>query len=160
MMKKECDAASWFWTSQISGAPNGAVPLSKEKIMSFQKALTLKLAEKYEGHWYPDEPDRGHAFRSILCENGRVDRLVKEAADSAGVTNLNFPAEFIMWVDPGRVSVSYKQSSNKHHIIYEASQNNNTTPNRADRAGSAGRLGINLEHTVLTINTGNTTGTN
>jgi len=65
------------------------------------------LAEQYQGHWYPDEPHRGCAYRSLQLCPSFLDSALLEAAELAGVNNITskVPAgeDILLWVNPGEV---------------------------------------------------------
>jgi protein Tob/BTG len=127
-MKKECSVASWFWTSQLNAILSPA--LTQIQLISFQKHLNDILEQRYSNHWYTDDPEKGHAFRSIWFHSSRIDPLLLEAAKKAGITDLSsrMQAEVIMWVDPGLVSVSYLQNPKKVNILYQDPAKQNSLP--------------------------------
>lgn len=89
--------------------------------------------QRYNGHWYLEQPDRGHAYRSIWFSkaNGIVDSVLLEAAKEAGIVNLRdrLSTDVMMWVDPNQVCVQYSNMPpNKYHVIYEGSSTNFTNP--------------------------------
>src|SRR5690606_30831235 len=102
-------------------------PLSRDQIMMFQKSLSKILEVRYGGHWYMEEPDRGHAFRSISYENGKVDRLLQEAGRSASISSLEQrrASELILCIDPGHVSVNYRHSHTVHVLCDSQTGTNN-----------------------------------
>jgi len=116
-MRKECEAASWWWTQQLNGSI--APPLTKEQLASFQKSLADVLEDKYTSHWYIEDPERGSAFRSIIHDNRTVDHVLLEAASKSKIPNLKsrLPADVIMWVDPLQIQVQYSHSP-RRHLIY------------------------------------------
>ena len=46
------------------------------------------LTARYEGHWYPEEPHRGCAYRAILSTVNQIDPLLMRAAESTGQRGL------------------------------------------------------------------------
>lgn len=46
------------------------------------------LTARFEGHWYPEEPHRGCAFRSIMSTVNALDPLLLRAAESTGQRGL------------------------------------------------------------------------
>lgn len=58
-MKKEIAAVVFFLKRLIKKAEK----LDVEKVDLFVERLTVALQEKYKGHWYPDNPSKGQAFR-------------------------------------------------------------------------------------------------
>uniref|UniRef100_A0A673MGZ6 B-cell translocation gene 3 n=1 Tax=Sinocyclocheilus rhinocerous TaxID=307959 RepID=A0A673MGZ6_9TELE len=105
-MKKEIAAVVFFLKRLIKKAEK----LYAEKLDLFVERLTVALQEKYKGHWYPDNPSKGQAFRCI-----RVNRFHKEDAEllracaESGVQykDLGLPKELTLWVDPGEVCCRY-----------------------------------------------------
>lgn len=82
-------------------------------------ALQAALAERYNEHWYPDEPHRGCAFRALTC-NGKLDPLLVQVAKASGVKCLQASAlNFILWVNPGEIKVLWGNTNTKH-VIYSA----------------------------------------
>ncbi|XP_049324998.1 protein BTG3 isoform X2 [Astyanax mexicanus] len=105
-MKKEIAAVVFFLKRLIKKAEK----LDVEKVDLFVERLTVALQEKFRGHWYPDNPNKGQAFRCI-----RVNRFLKEdpellrACAESGVQykDLGLPKELTLWVDPGEVCCRY-----------------------------------------------------
>lgn len=114
-MLKECDAAAWWIASLIKSENDLQI---NEQIVEFQKYLKEEMIQKYTGHWYEDEPDRGHAFRSILFDR-TIDPILVSAASKVGI-NLKdrVKVQFIMWVDPHCVKVQHKHSYS-HSVVYQ-----------------------------------------
>lgn len=81
--------------------------LPRRRVNIFGEELEKALKEKFEGHWYPDKPFKGSAFR-CLKTGDPVDPVLQRAAREAGVpvhdVLENLPAELAVWVDPGEVS--------------------------------------------------------
>lgn len=80
----------------------------------FIERLTVALQEKFRGHWYPDNPGRGQAFRCIRV-NGfqRQDPEFLRACEESGVQykDLRLPRELTLWVDPGEVCCRYGEQN-------------------------------------------------
>jgi len=127
-MKKECEMASLWWAQQLTKSAAGQSasnnsPLSYDCLTVFQKTLEEMMSAKYENHWYPIQPDRGHAYRSIMCDRRVIDNLLLAAAKSAHIPNLRerfSEAELIMWVDPGCVKVQYSHAPKSPHTVYQS----------------------------------------
>ena len=73
---------------------------------AFSGALRAVLLERYAGHWYPDDPMRGHAYRSISCES-RPDAVLEAAAHKVRLPHVlqSLPRSVCMFVNPGAVRV-------------------------------------------------------
>ena len=46
------------------------------------------LTTRYKGHWYPEEPHRGCAYRALLSTVNSIDPLLLRAAESTGQRGL------------------------------------------------------------------------
>nr|CAH7767963.1 unnamed protein product [Callosobruchus chinensis] len=81
--------------------------LPRRRVNIFGEELEKALKDKFQGHWYPDKPFRGSAFR-CLKTGSPVDRVLERAARESGVpvedVLENLPRELAVWVDPGEVS--------------------------------------------------------
>ena len=69
----ECSAAAKWIASHVQTSEQG-------KLAS---CIAEVLAERYSGHWYPDEPHRGSGFRAISCSVHGLDQLLVKAAQRA-----------------------------------------------------------------------------
>jgi protein Tob/BTG len=72
----------------------------------FKRRLLRLLADRFEGHWYPDKPLRGQAYRCIRIN--RLDRrevTLERAAVACGLRygDLKLPLELTVWIDPDEV---------------------------------------------------------
>uniref|UniRef100_A0A8C5GNX7 Protein BTG3-like n=1 Tax=Gouania willdenowi TaxID=441366 RepID=A0A8C5GNX7_GOUWI len=77
-----------------------------EKIDLFGKRLAVVLQEKFEGHWYPENPSKGQAYRCIRVNNlHQQDPELLRACRESGIkySDLGLPWEITLWVDPGEV---------------------------------------------------------
>jgi protein Tob/BTG len=79
----------------------------EETSRDFRRHLSRLLAERFEGHWYPDKPLMGQAYRCIRIN--RLDRrevTLEKAAMACGLKyrNLKLPLEFTVWIDPDEIN--------------------------------------------------------
>ncbi|KAG9351850.1 hypothetical protein JZ751_023101 [Albula glossodonta] len=105
-MKKEIAAVVFFIKRLIKKAEK----LEMEKVEHFVERLTVALQEKYRGHWYPDNPSKGQAFRCVRVNRfQREDPELLRACRESGVLykDLGLPRELTLWVDPGEVCCRY-----------------------------------------------------
>ena len=58
-MKKEIAAVVFFLKRLIRKTEK----LEIEQVEQVVERLTVALQEKFRGHWYPDNPSRGQAYR-------------------------------------------------------------------------------------------------
>nr|XP_018896708.1 PREDICTED: protein Tob1-like [Bemisia tabaci] len=81
--------------------------LPRRRVNIFGEELEKALKEKFRGHWYPEKPFKGSAFRCIKTGDP-VDPVLEKAARESGVLIQdileNLPQELAVWVDPGEVS--------------------------------------------------------
>lgn len=81
--------------------------LPRRRVNIFGEELEKALKDKFQGHWYPDKPFKGSAFRCIKTGDP-VDKVLERAAQESGVPIQdileNLPQELAVWVDPGEVS--------------------------------------------------------
>ncbi|XP_012274935.1 protein Tob1 [Orussus abietinus] len=88
--------------------------LPRRRVNIFGEELEKALKEKFKGHWYPEKPFKGSAFR-CLKTGDPVDPVLERAAKESGVPIQdileNLPAELAVWVDPGEVSYRIGEKS-------------------------------------------------
>ncbi|KAJ8980926.1 hypothetical protein NQ317_011568 [Molorchus minor] len=81
--------------------------LPRRRVNIFGEELEKALKDKFQGHWYPDKPFKGSAFR-CLKTGDPVDKVLERAARESGVLMQdileNLPQDLAVWVDPGEVS--------------------------------------------------------
>jgi len=84
--------------------------LTAEQRKSFSDALADLLIQKYQNHWYLDNPLRGNGYRSIIILDHFIDPMIMEAASRANIGNISelMPTELYLWIDP--FEVSYKSN--------------------------------------------------
>jgi len=82
------------------------------KIQTFRDQLFKGIKRRIDGHWYPDNPDRGQGYRALLCAE-RVDGLLLEALYRAGLADVDLrplDQHLVMYIDPGNVSLRVSPS--------------------------------------------------
>lgn len=88
--------------------------LPRRRVNIFGEELEKALKDKFKGHWYPEKPFKGSAFR-CLKTGDPIDRVLERAAKESGVPIQdileNLPAELAVWVDPGEVSYRIGETS-------------------------------------------------
>ncbi|XP_071758144.1 protein Tob2 [Centroberyx gerrardi] len=81
--------------------------LPRRRADLFGEELERILVSRFEGHWYPESPIRGSAFRCLHLGAPR-DPVVELAAKRSGLdteeVRANVPAELSVWIDPYEVS--------------------------------------------------------
>jgi len=81
--------------------------ISSEEVESFRKELRSLLAKKFEGHWYPEKPAKGSAYRCLSIEEN-IDTVIVKAAEKVKIDiemiTSNLPKKLDLWIDPSEVS--------------------------------------------------------
>lgn len=81
--------------------------LPRRRVNIFGEELEKALKDKFRGHWYPDKPVKGSAYR-CLKTGDPLDAVFERAAKESGVPIQdileNLPQDLAVWVDPGEVS--------------------------------------------------------
>jgi len=81
--------------------------LPRRRVNQFGEELENALKLKFEGHWYPEKPFKGSAFR-CLKTTPPLDPVFEIAARESGMDLIdiqeNLPQELSIWIDPGEVS--------------------------------------------------------
>lgn len=100
-MQKKIEAGVEFVTSIILK--------DEEDRRKFGNALTQILTEKYEGHWYPENPQKGRAYRILIIENHKRQKLLRDAASKSSVElkKLSLPIHLSVWIDPDEVAYKF-----------------------------------------------------
>lgn len=101
-MRREI-AAALFFLKRLLKRNN---KLDSEKIELFAERFAFILQEKFKGHWYPDSPSKGQAYRCIRINRvHRQDPDILRACNESGIqySELGLPRELTIWVDPGEV---------------------------------------------------------
>uniref|UniRef100_A0A8C4RCI9 B-cell translocation gene 3 n=1 Tax=Eptatretus burgeri TaxID=7764 RepID=A0A8C4RCI9_EPTBU len=94
--------------------------LEPEFVERFCSALEDALRARYGGHWYPERPSRGQAYRCIrLNGHQRADPTLLTACRKSGVpyADLALPREITVWVDPAEVCCRYSERSYAFTVV-------------------------------------------
>ena len=81
--------------------------LPRRRVNLFGEELENALRDKFQGHWSPDKPFKGSAYRCLKITDP-ADPVLNRAARESGnpITDIieNLPADLAVWIDPGEVS--------------------------------------------------------
>lgn len=106
--------------------------LPRRRVNQFGEELEKALKIKFEGHWYPEKPFKGSAFRCIKTAPP-LDPVFEIAAHECGMSMAdiqeNLPEELSIWIDPGEVSYRLGEKGCVK-ILYSESE---SSEDRADR---------------------------
>ncbi|XP_039543550.1 protein Tob2 [Pimephales promelas] len=88
--------------------------LPRRRADLFGEELERILVSRFEGHWYPEAPLRGSAFRCLHLGAPR-DPVVELAARRSGLdtdeVRANVPPELSIWIDPYEVAYQIGEKS-------------------------------------------------
>lgn len=81
--------------------------LPRRRVNQFAEELAKALRLKFRGHWYPEKPYKGSAFRCVKTAPP-LDPVFQVAARESGIdlrdVRDHLPADLSIWIDPGEVS--------------------------------------------------------
>ncbi|XP_031625404.1 protein Tob1-like [Contarinia nasturtii] len=110
--------------------------LPRRRVNIFGEELEKALKEKFQGHWYPEKPFKGSAFR-CLKTGDPTDAVLERAARESGVPISdileNLPAELSVWIDPGEVSYRIGEKGTIKILISESHDRHSEDTSSADR---------------------------
>lgn len=96
--------------------------LPQDQVERFRQSLQFHMNKRFEGHWFPDKPMRGQAYRCMRIVNRRFDDLLAQAGMVAGISEAEMarlmPKELTVWVDPDEVSYRFGEEGSVG-VIYE-----------------------------------------
>ncbi|KDR13273.1 Protein BTG3, partial [Zootermopsis nevadensis] len=101
-MLDEISAAVIFLARLIERSEN----FNQEQLEDFKEHLSQLLVERFENHWFPDQPCKGQGYRCIrVNERDPRDATLERAAIACGFRyeDLKLPVELTIWVDPNEV---------------------------------------------------------
>ncbi|XP_040182823.1 fibrous sheath CABYR-binding protein-like [Rana temporaria] len=101
-MLMEIDAAVKFFMKILSLKNT----LTSDQLDSLGMNLACLLRDRYQGHWYPDKPAQGQAYRCIRINKWQyVDESLLQACKFCGIeySRLPIPREITIWIDPFEV---------------------------------------------------------
>nr|XP_037287336.1 protein Tob1-like isoform X1 [Rhipicephalus microplus] len=127
--------------------------LPRRRVNQFAEELDRALRRKFRGHWYPEKPYRGSAFRCVKT-SPPLDPVFQIAARESGVdlrdVRENLPPDLSIWIDPGEVSYRIGEKGAAQVLLggpqssVSESRCCSTSPNSADEALVAQLAGLGL----------------
>lgn len=127
--------------------------LPRRRVNQFAEELDRALRRKFRGHWYPEKPYRGSAFRCVKT-SPPLDPVFQIAARESGVdlrdVRENLPPDLSIWIDPGEVSYRIGEKGAAQVLLggpqssVSESRCCSTSPGSADEALVAQLAGLGL----------------
>lgn len=82
--------------------------LPRRRVDAFAEEVEKGILSKFQGHWYPEKPSKGAAYRCIAVSNEKIDPVILRAARQSGLdvdeVKSCLPDDLMLWIDPGEVS--------------------------------------------------------
>ncbi|KAG9471287.1 hypothetical protein GDO78_015275 [Eleutherodactylus coqui] len=103
------------------------------------KNLVCLLCDKYQGHWYPDNPARGQAFRCIRINPFQyIDESLLESCKRCGIeySKLLLPHEITLWIDPFEVCGRFGEKADYFIIATFKQTDTEPVPNYSEKETS------------------------
>lgn len=99
--------------------------LPRRRVNLFGEEMEKALKLKFEGHWYPEKPFKGSAFRCLRVGTP-IDPVIEQAARESGVEvadiREHLPDELSVWIDPGEVSYRIGEKGTVK-VLYSEAEN-------------------------------------
>lgn len=103
--------------------------LPRRRVNQFGEELEAALKAKFAGHWYPEAPAKGSAYRCLKTANP-LDPVFEIAARNCGLELIDIqeylPSELTIWVEPGEVSYRMSEKS-PVKLLYQENEQNGIT---------------------------------
>lgn len=149
-MLDEISAAVIFLVRLIEKSEN----FNQEQLEHFKARLSELLIERFENHWFPDQPCKGQGYRCIrVNERDRRDATLEAAATACGLKyeDLKLPVELTIWVDPNEVCCRFGEHKGSYCTLASFSDKENviTIDNKLEKIDN---VESKMQLTPLTTN--------
>jgi len=136
MMQIEVDRAVQFICGLLR-----ARSLSLDLVETFRTVLCEVMYGRYEGHWFPDKPCKGSAYRCMRIHDHNMDPLIVKAGAQSGLTVAQLfqllPNQLTIWVDPQEVAYRIGEDGSIG-VLYDGTQPEEITRQDDDLSTSSG----------------------
>lgn len=124
-MLDEISAAVIFLVRLIEKSEN----FNQEQLEDFKARLSQLLEERFENHWFPDQPCKGQGYRCIRVNERDRDAILERAAIACGFKyeDLKLPVELTIWVDPNEVCCRFGEHRGSYCTLASFSDKENIT---------------------------------
>nr|CAD7588882.1 unnamed protein product [Timema genevievae] len=144
-MQDEISAAVLFLVRLIEKSER----FNPSQLEEFQSCLSRLLLERFQNHWFPDQPCKGQGYRCIRV-NGRDprDATLERAATTCGLKyeDLKLPVELTLWVDPKEVCCRFGEHEGSYCILASFSDRDNRNNDPSDSKDSAKQQSSSRQH--------------
>jgi protein Tob/BTG len=135
-MQKEIDSAVQFICGLLR-----ARSLSLNLLEMFRTVLCEVMYGRYEGHWFPDKPCKGSAYRCVRINDRNLDPLLVKAGQKTGLTVAQLldmlPSQLTIWVDP--LEVAYRIGEDGSiGVLYDANAQPLSNNDDVDSSSTSG----------------------
>ena len=123
--------------------------LPRRRVNLFGEELEAALRDKFQGHWYPDKPFKGSAYRCLKITDPAdpvLNRAARESGNPVADIIENLPADLAVWIDPGEVSYRMGEKGAVKILYSEKESAAATVPNGG---GGGNGLIINNEEMMV-----------
>ncbi|XP_069496827.1 protein BTG3-like [Ambystoma mexicanum] len=93
--------------------------LDPRRLEMFRLELTTLLCQKFAGHWYPENPSKGQAYRCIrVSREEPAEDLLLQACARSGLlySHLSLPKVMTLWIDPCEVCCRLGDNSRPYTV--------------------------------------------
>ncbi|XP_014786103.1 phosphatidylinositol 3-kinase 2 [Octopus bimaculoides] len=121
--------------------------LPRRRVDMFGHELEKRMKTKFNGHWYPERPNKGSAYRCIRVNGEKVDPDIEKAVYGSGLeigeVRSYLPADLTLWIDPSEVS--YRLSEKGTVKILYSDKKDDELLDTVDHEVQAANKGFNPE---------------
>ena len=129
--------------------------LPRRRVDCFGEELEKLLKAKFAGHWYPEKPYKGSAFRCIRATGEQMDPIMELASTASGLdieeVKDYLPKDLSIWIDPYEVSyrIGEKGVAKVLHSEKQAQQQQQQQPQVAPRIEDDTSSDSSIDHEVM-----------
>lgn len=103
-------------TDWWANAVKGAAGVADSQAELFRQSLLKDMEIRCIYHWYPQTPQKGSGYRSIV-NGAKMDEALKRACDASGVPPSAVPKDVVMFINPGDVKVQRKGGGGGESVV-------------------------------------------
>ena len=119
--------------------------LPRRRVDMYAEELERLLKERFQGHWYPECPAKGSAFRCVRVSGQDADLIMEKSAQLSGMDIEEIrgylPKDLSIWIDP--CEVSYRIGEKGPVKILYSNRDNAASIESLDKEIQAANKGFN-----------------